>query len=155
MTRRGPHFAEIFGRELDRLASEVEAYSEESDLWVRQGTQGNAPGTLTLHLVGCLHHYIGAALGGTGYVRDRPAEFSDRDVPRERLLEVIQGCRDTIVPTLAGLDGAALDDVYPGEAPVRMQGISTNGYLTHLVWHTGWHLGQIYYHRLACEAVTG
>ena len=33
--------------------------------------------TLVLHLTGNLSYYIGAEIAGTGYVRDRPLEFTD------------------------------------------------------------------------------
>jgi len=91
---------------------------------------------------------IGAALGGTGYVRDRDREFSGRDVPRDEVVRRIRECRGVIVPVLEGLDDAALAKPYPGKTPPQLEGSTTQGYLTHLVWHLGWHLGQVYYHRL-------
>lgn len=38
---------------------------------------GNSVGHLLLHLTGNLNYYIGAQIAGTGYVRNRPLEFSD------------------------------------------------------------------------------
>jgi Protein of unknown function (DUF1572) len=38
---------------------------------------GNSVGHLLLHLTGNLNYYIGAQITGTGYVRNRPLEFSD------------------------------------------------------------------------------
>lgn len=38
---------------------------------------GNSVGHLLLHLTGNLNYYIGAEIAGTGYVRNRPLEFSD------------------------------------------------------------------------------
>jgi Protein of unknown function (DUF1572) len=40
-------------------------------------TDGNSVGHLLLHLTGNLNYYIGAQIVGTGYVRNRPLEFSD------------------------------------------------------------------------------
>jgi hypothetical protein len=95
---------------------------------------------------------IGTALGGTGYVRDRDREFSERDLPREDVVRRIRECRDTVVPVLAGLDDSTLADPYPGNAPAHMKGVTTHAFLLHLLWHLGWHLGHIYYHRLGSAA---
>ena len=146
----GHDFSVLVARELDRLAREIEAYGGEADLWVVRGAQQTAPGTLGLHICGFLQHFIGAALGPTGYVRDRPAEFADR-VSRAELLEGIARCREVVTEVLDGLDAEAMEAEYPGEAPARMVGIRTGPFLVHLVWHMGWHLGHIYYHRLAAE----
>ena len=146
----GRDFSILVARELDRLAGEIEAYDGEAELWVVRGAQQNAPGTLALHICGFLQHFIGAALGPTGYVRDRPAEFADRG-SRAELLERIVRCRGVVTEVLDGLSAEALEAEYPGEAPERMVGVRTGAFLVHLVWHMGWHLGHIYYHRLALE----
>jgi uncharacterized damage-inducible protein DinB len=143
----GHDFSVIVARELDRLAGEIEAYDDEAELWRTHGGQKNSSGTLVLHLCGNLHYYIGAALGDNGYVRDRPAEFQDR-VSRDELLQRVAHCRSVVTVVLDGLGSDAMNTEYPGEAPVRMAGIRTGAYLVHVVWHMGWHLGQIYYHRL-------
>jgi len=144
----GQEMASVVGRELDRLADEIGALAEDEALWVTRGGQGNGPGTLALHLVGNLSHYIGANLGRTGYVRDRPAEFADRGVSRQEILELIHDCRAIVVPVLAGLSDEELGQAYPGDTPAHMQGITTRGYMIHTIWHLGWHVGQLYYHRL-------
>jgi hypothetical protein len=148
MGMMGQDFANIFGRELDRLAEEVAAYENDADLWSTTGAQKNSPGTLAIHTVGALNTFIGAGLGRTGYVRDRDGEFSERDVPREEVVRRIRECRDSIVPILAGLDDAVMSAPHPGDVPERLRGITTHAFLAHLVWHVGWHQGHIYYHRL-------
>jgi hypothetical protein len=144
----GQEFARIFARELDRLANEIAEYRSDADLWSTVGAQKNPPGALALHVVGGLLAMIGAALGGTGYVRDREREFSGRDVPRDEVVRRIRECRDVIVPVLGGLDDATLAKPYPGTTPPYLEGSTTQGFLVHLMWHLGWHLGQVYYHRL-------
>ena len=144
----------IVGRELDRLADEIRALPDDEALWVRRGQQGNAPGTLALHLVGNVSHYIGANLGHTGYVRNRPAEFEDRTVSRQGILDRIEGCRAVVVPVLNGLTDEELGQVYPGDTPAHMEGITSRGYLIHTIWHLGWHLGQLYYQRLGEQSPT-
>ena len=46
-------------------------------LWKKPYPYGNSIGHLLLHLTGNLSHYIGARIASTGYVRNRPLEFSD------------------------------------------------------------------------------
>ena len=150
MSTLGQDLAKIYARELDRLADEVAAYENDSDLWSTStsGAQKNAPGNLALHTGGTLMHFIGAGLGESGYVRDRDLEFSERDLPRAEVVRRINECRDTVVPVLDGLEDVGLGNTYPAEVPARLQGITTRALLLHLLWHVGWHLGHVYYHRL-------
>lgn len=74
-------------RDLAQLEKELEMYPDESSVWKTTGAISNSAGNLTLHLIGNLRYFIGTQLGKTGYERDRPAEFSSRDVPRATLIE--------------------------------------------------------------------
>lgn len=143
----GGDFAQVMGRDLARLADQIGAYPDDVSVWKVGGTAKNSAGTLAVHLVGNLEHYVGAVLGGTGYVRDREKEFSERGVSRADIQARIQGCRETIGPVLEGLSQEVLAGPYPGELPSLMQGASTHFFLVHLAWHLGWHLGQVDYHR--------
>lgn len=137
-------------RDLRALRRELEAYPAEADLWKVPDPLRNSAGTLALHLLGNLRHYIGARLGDTGYVRDRPAEFSRRNVPRAAMIQEIEQTIAEVSTTLERLDERRLVDVYPDAvAGVRF---TTGDLLVHLVAHTGYHLGQIDYHR---RLVTG
>lgn len=148
MSTMGGDLAAVMVRELDRLARELEAYEDEADIWRLEGTARNSAGTLALHLVGNLNHYVGGALGDTGYVRDRDAEFGERDVPRAELLRRIADCKETVTDTLAPLDAPELAGPYPREhMPAVMDGASVHRFLVHLTWHLGWHVGQVDYHR--------
>ena len=49
----------------------------DEQIWTRPYPYGNSIGHLLLHLTGNLSCYIGAEMGGTGYERNRPLEFSD------------------------------------------------------------------------------
>ncbi|HXW55718.1 MAG TPA: DinB family protein [Candidatus Cybelea sp.] len=46
-------------------------------IWARPYPYGNSVGHILLHLTGNLQYYIGARIAGTGYVRNRPLEFTD------------------------------------------------------------------------------
>lgn len=143
----GPSFAFILNRGLGRLAEQLVSYPDERNLWMVGGQTKNAPGTLALHLVGNLEHFIGNVLGGTGYERDRDAEFGDRDVPREELLKRIDACRQTMSDTLGAMSDEQILAPYPAESPMGLGDESAHTFLLHLTGHLSWHLGQIDYHR--------
>lgn len=142
--------AVIVDRELRALQRELEAYPDERQLWQEVPGLPNTAGTLALHLAGNLQHYIGAHFGGTGYVRDRDAEFARRDVPRAELLAEIERARAAVAAGLAGVDGGALGGEYP--EIIAQSRLRTGEYLVHLSAHLAFHLGQVDYHR---RVVTG
>jgi len=155
MSSLGTELAGLYARELDRLADQVSEYPSDAALWSTSGAQKNAPGTLALHLSGGLLAMVGASLGGTGYVRDRDREFSERDVPREEVVRRVRACRDVVVPIIEGLDDGTLAEVYPAPTSPAYAGMTTRAFLMHLLWHVGWHLGHIYYHRLGTQDPAG
>ena len=54
-----------------------------------------------LHLTGNLNYYIGAQIAGTGYVRDRPREFSDPAPPsKEEALKKFDEAIAMVVQTI-------------------------------------------------------
>jgi hypothetical protein len=65
-----------FERVRRNVHSLVEPLTTEQ-IWRRPFGYGNSVGHLLLHLTGNLSYYIGARVAGSGYVRDRPAEFAD------------------------------------------------------------------------------
>lgn len=135
----------IYKRELNKLKTEIESYKDESNLWRVDKDIINCGGNLCLHMVGNLNAYIGAGLGNTGYVRDRPGEFANKDVPREVLLQMIAETIEIVDETLASLLAADLEKTYPLE--VYKEPPTTGYFLVHLVTHLTYHLGQLNYHR--------
>ena len=53
----------------------------DAQFWQNPYSYGNSVGHLVLHVTGNLSYYIGARIGGTGYIRNRDLEFSDRTRP--------------------------------------------------------------------------
>ncbi len=140
----------IIARDIRALRREVEAYPDERLLWAQVPGLPNSAGTLVLHLAGNLQHYFGAVLNNTGYLRDRPAEFARRNVPRSTLLAELDAAVLAVHDALVTLDEEAANREFPeevaGTRPV------TGSFLVHLAVHLGYHLGQIDYHR---RMVTG
>ncbi len=140
----------VLRRDLDTLVREIELYPDDASLWVAVPGQPTAGGNLALHLAGNLRHFIGATLGGTGYVRQRELEFSTTGATRETVIEEIRQAAADVEATLAALEPARLAETFP----LEIQGIrlGTEVVLMHLASHLAFHLGQVDYHR---RAVTG
>jgi uncharacterized damage-inducible protein DinB len=135
----------ILDRDLQTLAREVMAYPDDGALWqVPEGVL-NSAGTLVLHLTGNIQHFLGARLASTGFVRDRPAEFATRGVPRAALLRQIEAARIAVRAAADTVNDAELDRDYP-EVVGGMR-VAAGEYLVHLVSHFAYHLGQVDYHR--------
>jgi uncharacterized damage-inducible protein DinB len=140
----------IFERDLRALRREVEAYPADELLWRRVPGLPNAAGTLVLHIAGNVQHFLGACLGGTGYVRHREAEFAQRDVARATMLTELDRAGEAVRAGLSSLHDSQLADEFPDLiGGMRFQ---TGDYLLHLTTHLAYHLGQVDYHR---RMVTG
>jgi len=137
-------------RELRSVRLELEAYPDEQLVWALPPGLPNSAGTLILHLAGNLRHYVGALLGGNGYVRNRDEEFAARDVPRAALREQIAAAEAAVASTLPRLSDEQMAQPFP-EA-IREHHLQTGEMLTQLAVHLAYHLGQISYHR---RVVTG
>ncbi|OJJ22940.1 DinB superfamily protein [marine bacterium AO1-C] len=135
----------IYQRDLARLKEEILAYNNEQDLWKKIEGITNPGGNLALHIVGNLNHFIGTALGETGFVRDREAEFASSDVPRKQIVEDIEATSQMIEQTLTNLPVDRLTKDYP--IGFREEVYSIDYMLIHFVVHLNYHLGQVNYHR--------
>jgi hypothetical protein len=135
----------IFARDLRALRREIDAYPEDRDLWRVAPGITNPAGNLALHLAGNLQYFIGTVLGGTGYVRDREAEFGRRDVPRAELLRQIDAALAAVAQTMDLLSDQDLAKPYP--QAVGGVKVATGDLLLHLAAHFTYHLGQVDYHR--------
>jgi hypothetical protein len=135
----------LFERDLGKLESEIRLYPDEGSLWKAMDGITNCGGNLCLHLCGNLQHYFGAVLGHTGYQRDRPLEFSAKDVPRDQMLKEIQESRKAVLNVLRKLKPSELEEEYP--EVVFDEPMTTGYFLIHLAGHLNYHLGQVNYHR--------
>ena len=137
--------AGILVRDLKALQRELEAFKDERHIWRTAPGTTNSAGTLTLHLAGALRHFIGAQLGGTGYVRDRDAEFARRDVSRADLTQEVNEAIAAIERTMPKLSDADLAKPYP--LPIGGATLTTSDFLLHHAAHLAYHLGQLDYLR--------
>lgn len=139
----------LFNRDLNQLKTEIDSYQNESDIWKTQKGIANSAGNLCLHLVGNLNTYIGAEFGKTGYIRNRPLEFSLKDIPRAELLSKIEETIVVVDNALNTISEEELKKEYP--LLVFENKTSTEFMLVHLTTHLAYHLGQINYHRRLLE----
>jgi hypothetical protein len=120
---------------LDRL--------DDGQVWWRPHPDSNAIGNLVLHVCGSTRHFVGRAVGGTGYERDRKAEFAERGpIARAELLRVLD---ETVAETdriLGGLDPTRLLEVreVPRDAPQTILAL-----VLRTSHHWSVHTGQVVY----------
>ena len=137
--------AKLYDRDLQKLRNEIDVYENEADLWIIKSEINNSAGNLCLHLIGNLNHYIGHQLGETDYVRNRPLEFSDKNVPKAILIDKIGATRAMLKQILSNISNETLAKNHTQEF---YGGNDTNEFfLQHLLSHFNYHLGQINYHR--------
>jgi len=135
----------LYVTDVKKVIAEVEQYKSDEDFWSISEGITNSGGTLTLHLIGNLKHYIGAVLGETGYVRTRDNEFSDRGVSREEIIGQLNEVVEMLKKTFGGLADEDLMKEYSEELGDQPQ--TTAAVIVYMLTHLNFHLGQINYHR--------
>jgi uncharacterized damage-inducible protein DinB len=124
----------------DALKASAEPLSE-ADFWRKPLEPGNSVGHLVLHLTGNLNHFVGAQLGGTGYVRDREREFTEGRPPRKaETLASLDAAVATFRRVVGGLSAEALLAPHP---EARFGNVVNT--LVHLIAHFALHRGQVSY----------
>jgi uncharacterized damage-inducible protein DinB len=116
----------------------------DEQLWTRPYPYGNSIGHLLLHLTGNLNFYVGAEIGGTGYVRNRPLEFTDPSrLPKD---VVIRNFVDAIATVAAVLKKQSESDWAVPFAAKGMENAENRFYaFLHCAGHLSHHTGQIMY----------
>jgi hypothetical protein len=143
------YIAEQFEAALLQLKNEINNYTHKENIWKLQGEIKNPGGTLALHLIGNLNHFICAVLGNTGYVRDRDAEFSRRNVSSSEIIKNIDEVTYNVKIIVSNLTDEQLFGDYPlnDGKPAKI----TTERLVQLLAHLNYHVGQINYHRRMIE----
>ncbi len=133
--------ADLYRRDLTRLLQQIESFPNDDPLWQTLPGMTNPAGNLVLHLEGNLREYIGRQLGGLPYARNRPAEFTNRGISKDELVQRVEDLRRSIPSVIAALSAEKLNQDYPEN--VLGKPLSTNAFLVSLFGHLSWHLGQI------------
>lgn len=144
------HVRRLLVRELQAFAREVELFPDDLSLFRTVPGVTNSAGNLALHVSGNLQHFVGAVLGGTGYVRNRDLEFQATSGRRADIARDLHETAAVVTKTLAALAPEALEKPYP--QPVANLELPCRLFLIHLAVHLSFHLGQAGYLR---RIVTG
>jgi uncharacterized damage-inducible protein DinB len=138
-------FLELYTLNLNLLKQELNAYTDEANIWKVGGSVSNSAGNLTLHLIGNLNHFYGATLGETGFVRDRDSEFSSKGIARAVLIDEL----DKTIAMMALVHEQLTNDDMDKTFPLKKgdKEVPTIHFMIHLYGHFTYHLGQINYHR--------
>jgi len=93
-----------FERNYREAAQKIYALVEpltDEQIWTRPYPYGNSIGHLLLHLTGNLSYYIAGEIGGSGYVRNRPLEFTDTSrAPKAVLLKMFLGTIEMVIEVI-------------------------------------------------------
>lgn len=110
--------------------------------WDKPFSFGNSVGHLVLHLTGNLNHFVGSIVAGTGYVRDRPQEFSDpRHEPAEAILARFHEAVEMTVKTIQAQDAPGLMSPAGAQMPIETR----FGLFLICTAHLNNHIGQMSY----------
>lgn len=113
----------------------------EQEFWAKPLEPGNSVGHLLLHLTGNLNHFVGAQLGGTGYVRDREREFTEASPPSKA--EALAGLDAAVATFRRVVEGLSAERLAAPHPEARLGDVLTA--LVHLVSHFALHRGQMSY----------
>ena len=137
----------LFERDLNRLKEEIKLYNDDIKLWAIDKEIKNSAGNLALHLLGNINHFVGTTLGNNGYVRNREAEFSSKNIPLAEIIHDIDKTVLMIKETLGEISDEDMENDYPLEVFKNKGKMEIQYFLIHLTGHLNYHLGQINYHR--------
>ena len=132
-------------RELRALDREIAAYPDDESVWKAPEGISNSAGNLALHMAGNLRHFIGGVLGGSGYVRDRDAEFKTTGLSRDELRAIVASTIDELSKAFDRITDEQLLREFP--LPIMERRLRAFDFVTHLAVHLSYHLGQLDYHR--------
>ena len=115
----------------------------DDEFWTKPFPFGNSVGHLILHLTGNLNYYIGAEIAQTGYVRDRPKEFSEATRPAKK--EVLNNFNQAIVTVIRTIESQSAEDWSKPYAAERSDARTRLEILLICATHLHHHIGQMMY----------
>jgi hypothetical protein len=127
------------------VVRELAAPLSDEQFWTKAFPFGNSFGHLVLHLTGNLNYYIGAQIAGTGYVRDRPREFSEAASPsKDEVLKKFDEAVEIVVRTIRGQSEEEWSAAY---AAVGVDAQDRFEIVLQCATHLHHHIGQMMYLR--------
>jgi hypothetical protein len=130
-------------KKLGGAVRDLAAPLNDEQFWTKPFPFGNSFGHLVLHLTGNLNYYIGAQIAGTGYVRNRPQEFSETARPSKE--EVLTKFEEAIAMVLRTIRSQSAED---WSAPYTATGSDARDRFDMVLQcntHLHHHIGQLMY----------
>ena len=130
-------------KKLAGVVRELATPLSDEQFWAKPFVFGNSVGHLVLHLTGNLNYYIGTQIAGTGYVRDRPMEFSAATRPSKA--EVLQKFDQAIEMVLGAINSQSAEDWSKQYTAVGADAQDRFGIVLSCATHLHHHIGQMMY----------
>ena len=130
-------------KKLAGLVRDLAAPLTDEQFWTKPFPFGNSFGHLVLHLTGNLNYYIGAQIAQTGYVRDRPREFSDTARPPKT--EMLKKFDDAIEIALKTIRSQSPEDWSKPYTATGSDSRDRFDIVLQCATHLDHHLGQMIY----------
>jgi len=122
---------------------ELAAPLSNQQFWTKPYPYGNSFGHLVLHLTGNLNYYIGAQIANTGYVRDRPREFSEQNPPPKE--DALKGLDDAIATVTKAIRAQSSTDWSAAFSAVNTNCSNRLDMVLQCAAHMQHHIGQMIY----------
>jgi hypothetical protein len=122
---------------------ELAAPLSDEQFWTKPFSFGNSFGHLVLHLTGNLNYYVGAQIAQTGYVRDRPREFSETTLPSKA--DTLKKFDDVIEVVLQTIRNQAPEDWSKPYTAVGSDARDRFDMVLQCATHLHHHIGQMIY----------
>jgi len=130
-------------KKLAGVVRELATPLNDEQFWAKPFPFGNSFGHLVLHLTGNLDYYIGAQIAGTGYVRDRPLEFSEATRPSKT--EVLKKFDEAIEMVLGAINSQTAEDWSKEYTAVGVDSRDRFAVVLLCATHLHHHIGQMMY----------
>lgn len=115
----------------------------EEQFWTKPFPFGNSFGNLVLHLTGNLNYYVGAQMAETGYVRDRPREFSEASRPPKA--EVMKKFDEAVEIAVRTIRNQSADDWSKAYSGTGVDAKNRFEIVLQCATHLHHHIGQMVY----------
>lgn len=133
------HYFTVFAKQARTLTADL----TDEQFWTRPYPYGNSVGHLVLHITGNLNYFIGTQIAGTGYVRNRPLEFTDSSArSKEDVLHTLDEAVSMVSKTVTGQSLGDWSRAYEAAGADDRTRFSI---LLRCAAHFHHHLGQIIY----------
>jgi hypothetical protein len=134
---------------LSGVVRELATPLSDEQFWAKPFEFGNSFGHLVLHLTGNLNYYIGAQIAATGYVRDRPREFSEKARPSKD--EVLKKFDEAVEMAVRTIRNQSAEDWSAAYSAVGADAHDRLGIVLSCATHLHHHIGQMMYLRFGLQ----